>query len=267
MGGDPDPGGGPGRRRSSRALRIVLASAMIIVGAGFMAFPGIRDARGDWGQHELATSTDASISRYRNAVADAYDVVVSDSEDALVSFEVGALPTVASARVLGVTVDNLLVSTAAVAGDGVGRQTAEAVLPPPVFAGAVIRIPAIGVNQAVVEGVARSDLRKGPGHYPGTAVPGYSGNMVISGHRTTYTKPFYDVDLLVAGDAIVVDTPGGSFRYIVERSYVVSPDDLRPLDTTTGAVLTLTTCTPKGSADSRLVVVANLEGTPIDVVE
>lgn len=260
--------GRPEVRWSGRTLGRVSAVMMVFAGAGLMALPAIREARGEWGQHQLATSSDASISRYRNAVAGAYDVAVSDFEDALVSFEIGALPSADGARLLGVATastpgsasnDNLI-------GDG-QSGTAASNLPPPVFAGAIVTIPAIGVNQAVVEGVGRSDLRKGPGHYPGTAVPGYSGNVVISGHRTTYTKPFYDVDLLVAGDVIVIDTSEGSFRYLVERSYVVSPDDLSPLMATDEAVLTLTTCTPKGSARSRLVVVANLEGAPIDLTQ
>jgi len=252
-----------------RSLTKALALAMIVAGVGVLALPGIREVQGQWGQYELATSSDVSISRYRNAVAGAYEVVVSPSEAALVSFEIGALPTGVDTQVLGVATVNSDRSTPVGGIDGArddgGGQVSESALAPPAFIGAVIRIPAIGVNQAVVEGVTRSDLRKGPGHYPGTAVPGYSGNVVISGHRTTYTKPFYDVDLLVAGDAIVVDTSEGSFRYVVESSYVVSPDDLGPLAATQGAVLTLTTCTPKGSADSRLVVVAKLEGVPIDL--
>ncbi len=89
--------------------------------------------------------------------------------------------------------------------------------------------------------------------------------MVISGHRTTYTRPFHDVDLLAPGDPIIIDTPSGSFRYIVERQYVVEPTDLSPLLATEEATLTLTTCTPKGSARQRLIVVARLDGAPVDV--
>ena len=111
----------------------------------------------------------------------------------------------------------------------------------------------------------RDDLKIGPGHYPGTAYPGYSGNVVVSGHRTTFTKPFYDIDLLQPGDAIVLDTPTASYRYIVQHQYVVAPTDLSPLRATDEATLTLTTCTPKGSARERLIVVARLDGPPVDI--
>ena len=62
-----------------------------------------------------------------------------------------------------------------------------------------IRIPKIGVDQYVVEGVDVDDLRKGPGHYPSTPLPGHEGNSAIAGHRTTYGAPFGDLDQLDTG--------------------------------------------------------------------
>ena len=122
----------------------------------------------------------------------------------------------------------------------------------------IIRIPKIGVDEAVVEGVSPADLRKGPGHYPATPMPGEAGNAAIAGHRTTYGAPFNRLDELVADDRIEVTTARGSFSYAVERQLIVTPDRVDVLDPTADARLTLTTCHPKYSAAKRLIVVARL---------
>jgi sortase A len=125
---------------------------------------------------------------------------------------------------------------------------------------ALIEIPKIGVNKAVVEGVGVEDLKKGPGHYPGTPLPGQAGNAAIAGHRTTYGAPFGDVDELGPGDPINVTTKDGKFRYEVDHKDVVSPSEVSVLDPTSDNRLTLTTCNPKFSAAQRLIVVARLTG-------
>jgi sortase A len=121
-----------------------------------------------------------------------------------------------------------------------------------------IRIPKIGINQIVVEGTNTQDLRKGPGHYTGTPLPGQAGNAGIAGHRTTYGHPFYNLDGVAVGDPIVLTTVQGVFVYDAVKSEVVAPDDNAVLKNTTANTLTLTTCNPRFSASSRLVVVANL---------
>ena len=134
-------------------------------------------------------------------------------------------------------------------------------LPPPPPTGeavANIRIPKIGVDKYVVQGVGVADLRKGPGHYPQTPLPGEQGNAAIAGHRTTYGAPFNRLDELAAGDEILVTTVKGSFTYTVATSHVVKPDQTEVLDPTPTPTRTLTTCTPKSSASQRLIVVANL---------
>ena len=78
----------------------------------------------------------------------------------------------------------------------------------------------------VVEGVAHSDLKQGPGHYPGTALPGEVGNMVISGHRTTYGAPSTSSTSCRPGDPIVFRTLAGWFVYRTTGREVVQPDDL-----------------------------------------
>ena len=75
-----------------------------------------------------------------------------------------------------------------------------------------IRIPRIGINQVVVEGTNTPDLRKGPGHYIGTPLPGQGGNAAIAGHRTTYGHPFYNLDSVKVGDPIVRHHPAGHLR-------------------------------------------------------
>jgi len=121
-----------------------------------------------------------------------------------------------------------------------------------------IRIPKIGVQRYVVEGVGREDLKKGPGHYPGTPLPGQVGNAAIAGHRTTYGAPFFDLDRLEPGDESFASTVRGEYRYEVYQKLVVAPTDVWVVDNTPDAQLTLTTCNPKYSARERLVIKARL---------
>ena len=125
-----------------------------------------------------------------------------------------------------------------------------------------LRIPAIGVEEVVFEGVDRDTLRKGPGHMPWTPVPGQPGNAVISGHRTTYGAPFFDLDRLVPGDIIEVETAIGVHRFEVRETLIVDPTDVWVTSNRRGAWLTLTTCTPKYSARQRLIVFAALVDGP-----
>jgi sortase A len=126
-----------------------------------------------------------------------------------------------------------------------------------------IRIPVIGINQVVVEGTATQDLRKGPGHYIGTPLPGQAGNASIAGHRTTYGHPFYNLNVLKPGDKIVLTTFQGIFVYDTIRTQVVSPSDGTVLKNAFGAFLTLTTCNPRFSASTRLVVFAKLTNSQL----
>ena len=121
-----------------------------------------------------------------------------------------------------------------------------------------IRIPKIGVDKIVVEGVGLPDLKKGPGHYPDTPLPGQEGNAAIAGHRTTYGAPFNRIDELVAGDEIFVETVQGEFRYLVTEQLIVTPTQVEVLDDKGDNRLTLTACHPKYSARQRIVVVAQL---------
>ncbi|HEX2850805.1 MAG TPA: class E sortase [Acidimicrobiales bacterium] len=123
-----------------------------------------------------------------------------------------------------------------------------------------IQIPAIGVDTVVVEGTSASALRAGAGHYPGTPLPCEAGNVGIAGHRTTYGKPFNQLDRLKNGDVIILTTPIGTCTYEVSTEpFVVTPDDFSVVANDPSVhMLTLTTCHPKGSAAKRLVVKATL---------
>ena len=133
-----------------------------------------------------------------------------------------------------------------------------------------IIIPRINVNQIVIEGTDRDDLRKGPGHYAESPFPGQEGNAAIAGHRTTYGAPFGNLDQLEDKDMIIVDTAQGRFTYrVYEPVLVVEPTNLTVLqpDPNRDATLTLTTCNPKYSAAQRLVVKAELQEEPLPAPE
>jgi sortase A len=158
-------------------------------------------------------------------------------------------------------------TSAAVATAPTTTVAATTVPPPDVKEGdplARIEIPKIGVDKIVVAGVSLSDLRKGPGHYPNTPLPGQLGNAAIAGHRTTYGAPFFRVDELAAGDEIIVTTVQGTFRYLVTEIKIVKPTDFSVLDPTPDATLTLTSCNPRYSSRQRIVVKATLDTTKSD---
>ncbi len=124
-----------------------------------------------------------------------------------------------------------------------------------------IRIPALGVDAVVVEGITASALRAGAGHYPQTALPCEVGNVAIAGHRTTFGKPFANVDRLKSGDTIELITPIGACSYRISRDpWVVEPTEMSVLDPTGDRSVTLTTCHPKGSDAERLIVRASWVG-------
>ena len=132
---------------------------------------------------------------------------------------------------------------------------------------AVIQIPKIGVDEVLVEGTSRSDLRKGPGRIRSSNLPGEPGTFALSGHRTTYGAPFSDLDKLRRGDRILIQTRNATYVYSVTRSKVVLPSEVSVLADERGPegkprpTIVLTTCHPKFSARQRLVVFGDLSGT------
>lgn len=153
---------------------------------------------------------------------------------------------------------------------------------------AFVRIPVFGLDyvRVILEGTDADKLDEGPGHYPDSAMPGEVGNFAMAGHRVGEGSPFLDLDTLVPGDAIVVETrtewyvyrvlgdrasgdfaaPGGvPGRQIVDPSAVevVGPVPGNPDASPTRRLLTLTTCHPKFSARQRLILHAELDGPPL----
>jgi sortase A len=121
-----------------------------------------------------------------------------------------------------------------------------------------ISIPAIGVSMTMYEGIRLTTLDRGPGHWPGTAMPGQPGNVVVAGHRTSSHEVFRHVDRLVPGDEIVFEDANGRHVYRVSRTEVVWPDAMWIVDQTATPTATLFACHPPGSTRQRIVVFADL---------
>ncbi len=149
---------------------------------------------------------------------------------------------------------------------------------------AIVRIPRFGSKFArpLYEGTTREVLMRGVGHYADTAGPGEVGNFAMAGHRTTYGKPFNQIDKLADGDVVLVETAKSYFVYRVTGHQIVQPSQVsvllpvpdRPEAEATEAVLTLTSCHPEFSARERYVVHAELaaeyphgQGVPAEVLK
>jgi len=125
-------------------------------------------------------------------------------------------------------------------------------------------LPKLHLHWVVVEGVTQRDIRYGPGHYPGTALPGQPGNFAIAGHRVIGI--FWDLDRIQPGDVAVVETRTDWFVYLVTENHIVTPHSMeviapepnRPGVAPDGAYLTMTTCNPKWDNYQRMAVHARL---------
>ena len=123
-----------------------------------------------------------------------------------------------------------------------------------------IELPTLGRDYVIVQGTKLTTLRKGPGHYPKTPLPGEGGTIGVAGHRTTYGAPFRTVDKLKRGQPIVMDMPYGRLTYEVEKTRIVPPTALWITDRVRGRErLVLSACHPLYSAAKRIVVFARLK--------
>jgi sortase A len=127
---------------------------------------------------------------------------------------------------------------------------------PAVTAGLIgrIEIAHLGLSVIVMEGTSRTTLRRAVGHIAGTSLPGRPGNIGIAGHRDTFFRPLRNIR---QGDAIVLTTLTGAYRYRVVSATIVPPSDIELLYPSLKEVLTLVTCYPfdfVGSAPNRFVV-------------
>ena len=119
-----------------------------------------------------------------------------------------------------------------------------------------IELPALGRRYLLVEGTDTGDLRKGPGHYHDTPLPGERGTVGIAGHRTTHGAPFRTIDKLRRGDRVVVDMTYGRFVYRVDRTRIVAPTQTSVKQSVGYDQLILSACHPLYSAAQRVVVFA-----------
>lgn len=136
---------------------------------------------------------------------------------------------------------------------------------------AVMRVPRFGSKwaQPIVQGTAYEQLARGVGHYIGTANPGAIGNFAIAGHRTTYGRPFHNIDTLIPGDRIVIETADTIYVYEMTSNEIVRPTQTQVIAPVPGepgaepteAVLTMTSCHPKYAATYRFIVHAKLAAT------
>lgn len=123
-----------------------------------------------------------------------------------------------------------------------------------------IEIPSIGADYVVVQGTGTADLQRGPGHYPGTALPGEGRTIGIAGHRTTYGAPFNQIDEIEEGDPITLEMPYATLTYEVTETRIVEPTQTEIVDDVGRERLVLTACHPLYSAAQRYVIFADLDG-------
>jgi sortase A len=129
--------------------------------------------------------------------------------------------------------------------------------PPPAIEDGLIGrigISRLGISVIVMEGDSEITLQHAAGHITGTAFPGQPGNIGIAAHRDTFFRPLRNIQ---EGDTITLTTPGGEFRYRVDSTRIVQPDDVSVLDADNREILTLVTCYPfyfVGPAPSRFIV-------------
>ena len=125
--------------------------------------------------------------------------------------------------------------------------------PTPAIRHGQLEIPAIGLSQPLFEGVTLTAINRGPSHWPGSAMPGEIGNVVVAGHRTTYSRPFWALDELHPGDELIFTIGADRIVYELERIEIVAPDDIHIIDQDHAFRATLFACHPKGSARQRIV--------------
>lgn len=122
-----------------------------------------------------------------------------------------------------------------------------------------ISIPKLNVSQPIYSGVTEKVFDIGIGYWPGTALPGQEGNMVLGGHRTSGARPFYDIQKLAVGDPIIITRGGRKYTYVVNGFRIVKPTATWILNQTSARTLTMFSCHPRGSIRQRYVVTASLQ--------
>jgi sortase A len=130
-----------------------------------------------------------------------------------------------------------------------------------------IAIPRIGLDTHLQQGIALAAIDLGPGHWPGTAMPGGLGNVVVAGHRVTHTHPFRDLDQLRPGDPVVFVIGAKVWTYRTRTTVIVPADAVDIAAQSYAHTATLFACHPPGQATQRIVAKLRLvdaAGRPVD---
>jgi sortase A len=131
----------------------------------------------------------------------------------------------------------------------------------------ILEIPRVKLSAVVIEGAGEGELRLGPGHIPGTSLPGDGGNVGVAGHRDTFFRPLRRIQ---TNDTIKLSVHAREYRYNVVSTEVVGPNDVRVLYPTGHETLTLVTCYPfdyVGAAPTRFIVHADCVDCPIEATK
>ena len=121
-----------------------------------------------------------------------------------------------------------------------------------------IVIPSIQIDAPIVQGDGWEQLRRGVGQHVGTASPGQKGNLVLSAHNDIFGEIFKDLDMLLPGDTVTINTMGEQFTYVINETEIVEPTAVNVMDATTAPTLTLISCYPYLIDNKRIVVFGEL---------
>ena len=197
----------------------------------------------------LVASTNASSEATIASVTTAASVTAPATSTAIVPSTSTSNATITAAPVTTAAAPTLPVPEA---------PPAENTIEPEHLLGSV-QIPKIDLDVSFYEGVTLSTLDRGPGHWPGSAMPGQVGNVVLAGHRVSHLRPFRNLDKLAVGDPVLFVVDGTTYTYVVSSSEIVTPEALEIIDQTPDKTATLFACHPPGSTQFRWVTHLTLQ--------
>lgn len=119
-----------------------------------------------------------------------------------------------------------------------------------------LRIPRLGLTVVIVNGTDPETLKRGPGRYLGSAMPGEGELVYVAGHRTTYGAPFSRIDKLRQGDRVFVELPYATIEYSITGHRIVAATELSALRSKGYEQLALQACHPRFFATQRYIAYA-----------
>ena len=231
--------GNGGRSARPRLLIAAVATAVVLIGGAFIAVDFDRAP-------DTVASINSESATTTSTTATTTTIAPTSTTTAAPTTTTTAAPTTTTTIAPATTLS---------------KQTSQPIAPPQDTRGAEnnpplgsIAIPKIGLDTGLLQGIRLTTLDRGPGHWPGTAMPGQIGNVVVAAHRTSHGAEFRHLDALAPGDEVTFSTADGTFTYNVTGTQIVTPDALwitNPTDTPTA---TLFACHPLGSTAQRIVV-------------